>query len=94
VTGAEQLADVLLPGFTARMWWARHLTFAALAALLGERAARAEGGSEVMRLEARNGLERLFVSGVARKDEVETSGWGTAARRLPCGLGGRLGLRW
>ncbi|HND51598.1 MAG TPA: hypothetical protein PLV92_04345 [Pirellulaceae bacterium] len=86
VAGAEQLADVLLPGLTARMWRARHLTFAALAALVGERAAQAEGGSEVMRLEARLGLERLFVSAVARKDEAKLPGWGPAARRLP-GIG-------
>jgi hypothetical protein len=32
VTGAEQLAEVLLPGLTARMWRVRLLTYAALAA--------------------------------------------------------------
>ena len=46
VATAEQLADVLLPGLTARMWRARHLTFAALSALVGERASAMEGGSE------------------------------------------------
>ena len=86
VASAEQLADVLLPGLTARMWRARHLTFTALAALVGERAAMAEGGSEEMRLEARLGLERLFVSAVAWKDEKKEEGWDKAARRLP-GIG-------
>ncbi len=85
VTSAEQLADVLLPGLTARMWRARHLTFSAFAALVAERAAAAEGGSEEMRLEARLGLERLFVSAVAWKGEKE-EGWSNAARRLP-GIG-------
>lgn len=86
VASAEQLADVLLPGLTARMWRARHLTFTALAALVGERAAAAEGGREEMRLEARLGLERLFVSAVAWKDEKREEGWDKAARRLP-GIG-------
>ncbi|MBM4091691.1 MAG: hypothetical protein FJ276_20030 [Planctomycetes bacterium] len=86
VASAEQLADILLPGLTARMWRARHLTFTALAALVGERAAAIEGGSEEMRLEARLGLERLFVSAVAWKDESKEEGWGHAARRLP-GIG-------
>jgi|GEM_PF-992120 len=85
VATAEQLADVLLPGLTARMWRVRHLTFAALAALVGERAAAMEGGSEDMRLEARLGLERLFVSAVAWKD-IKDENWRRAARRLP-GIG-------
>lgn len=82
VTTAEQMAEVLLPGLTARMWRARHLTFAALAALIGERAAAMDGDSEEMRLEARLGLERLFVSAVAWKDSKEEN-WHRAARRLP-----------
>ncbi len=83
---AEQLADVLLPGVTARMWRARHLTFTALAALVGERAAALEGGNEEVRLEARLGLERLFVSAIAWKDEKREGDWSRAARRLP-GIG-------
>jgi hypothetical protein len=39
VTGAEQLAEVLLPGLTARMWRVRLLTFAALAAEVSKRVA-------------------------------------------------------
>ena len=85
VATAEQLADVLLQGLTARMWRARHLTFAALATLVGERASAMEGGSEEMRLEARLGLERLFVSAVAWKD-IKEEGWQNGARRLP-GIG-------
>lgn len=85
VGSAEQLADVLLPGMTARMWRARHLTFTALSALIGERAAAAEGGSETMRLEARLGLERLFVSAIAGKG-IKEEGWDHAGRRLP-GIG-------
>jgi hypothetical protein len=86
VASAEQLADILLKGLTARMWRARHLTFTALAALVAERAAVVEGGSEEIRLEARLGLERLFVSAVAWKDERGEHGWADAARRLP-GIG-------
>ena len=86
VATAEQLADVLLPGLTARMWRARHLTFTALAALVGERASAMEGDNEEMRLEARLGLERLFVSAVAWKDEKKEGDWSKAARRLP-GIG-------
>ena len=86
VASAEQLADILLPGLTARMWRVRHLTFTSLVALVGARAAAIEGGSEEMRLEARLGLERLFVSAVACKDEGKEEGWNHAARRLP-GIG-------
>ena len=82
VTTAEQMAEVLLPGLTARMWRARHLTFAALGALIGQRTAAMNGGSEEMRLEARLGLERLFVSAVAWKDSKDED-WHRASRRLP-----------
>jgi len=44
VAGAEQLADVLFVGMTGRMWRARHLTFAALAAWVAEQAANRSGG--------------------------------------------------
>lgn len=84
VPTAEQLADVLLPGLTARMWRARHLTFAALAAHIGERAA-ADAGDEELRLETRLGFERLFVSAIALQDSKQ-DGWRPAANRLP-GIG-------
>lgn len=82
VAGAEEMADVLFPGMTARMWRARHLTFAALAAYVAEQAAASADGNEDFRLEARLGLERLFVSAIARKEQQDHS-WRQASRRLP-----------
>ena len=82
VAGAEQLADVLFAGMTARMWRARHLTFTALAAFVAEQAANAAGGDEELRLEARLALERLFVSAVARQESHDAE-WRKASRRLP-----------
>lgn len=82
VAGAEQLADVLFSGMTARMWRARHLTFTALAAFVAEQAANAAGGDEELRLEARLALERLFVSAIARQENHDAE-WRKAARRLP-----------
>jgi hypothetical protein len=85
VAGAEQLADVLFSGMTARMWRARHLTFTALAAFVSEQAAAGTGGNEELRLEARLALERLFVSAVARQERRDDE-WRRASRRLP-GIG-------
>jgi len=82
VTGAEQLAEVLLPGLTARMWRARLLTFAALAAEVSRRVA---AGREDRFLDARLAFERLFVSAIARQEEND-DGWRKASRRLP-GIG-------
>ena len=82
VAGAEQLADVLFSGMTARMWRARHLTFTALAAFVAEQAASAAGGDEELRLEGRLALERLFVSAIARRESHDAE-WRQAARRLP-----------
>lgn len=82
VAGAEQMADVLFAGMTARMWRARHLTFTALAALVAEQAAWTEGANEELRLEARLALERLFVSAIARQERRDEQ-WQAAARRLP-----------
>ncbi len=88
VPGAEQLADVLFPGMTARMWRARHLTFAALAALVAE---RAMPDDESKRLDARLAFERLFVAAIARQGRGD-NGWKQAARRLPgIGLARRAG---
>jgi hypothetical protein len=89
VTGAEQLAEVLLPGLTARMWRVRLLTFAALAAEVSKRVA---AGRDDRFMDARLAFERLFVSAVARQDESDP-GWRKASRRLP-GIGlARLALR-
>ncbi len=82
VTGAEQLAEVLLPGVTARMWRVRLLTFAALAAEVSKRVA---AGRDDRHIEARLAFERLFVSAIARQEEQETE-WRKASRRLP-GIG-------
>jgi hypothetical protein len=82
VAGAEQLADVLFSGMTARMWRARHLTFTALAAFVAEQAAGSSGGNEELRLEARLALERLFVSSIARQERRDDE-WRWASRRLP-----------
>ena len=82
VTGAEQLAEVLLPGVTARMWRVRLLTFAALAAEVSRRVA---AGRDDRLVEARLAFERLFVSSIARQEEQEAD-WRKASRRLP-GIG-------
>ena len=82
VTGAEQLAEVLLPGLTARMWRVRLLTFAALAAEVSKRVA---AGRDDRFMDARLAFERLFVSAVARQDESDPA-WRKASRRLP-GIG-------
>ncbi|MFM7168722.1 MAG: hypothetical protein ACKO3T_26085 [Planctomycetaceae bacterium] len=76
VTGAEQLAEVLFPGVTARMWRVRLLTFAALAAEVARRV------SPDRLLDARLAFERLFVSAVARQEEADQA-WKPASRRLP-----------
>lgn len=82
VTGAEQLAEVLLPGVTARMWRVRLLTFAALAAEVSKRVA---SGQDNRLVEARLAFERLFVSAIARQEE-QGADWRKASRRLP-GIG-------
>jgi len=82
VTGAEQLAEVLLPGVTARMWRVRLLTFASLAAEVSK---RVTAGRDESRVEARLAFERLFVSAIARQDE-QGAGWRVASRRVP-GIG-------
>lgn len=90
VAAAEQLADILFPGMTARMWRARHLTFAALAAHVADQAAGSSGDDEA-RLEARLALERLFVSAIARH-EANDAQFKSASRRLPgIGLARRAG---
>jgi hypothetical protein len=64
---AERIADVLLPGMTARMWRPRLLTFAALATAVAQRAAERENGDEQRWLEARLAFERMFVSALVRR---------------------------
>lgn len=66
--GAEQLAEILFPGFTARMWRARFLTFAALASTISDKVVQLLDGMESNRLPARLAFERLFVSALARHE--------------------------
>lgn len=87
---AERIAEVLFPGFTARMWRPRFLTFAAMAALISERATLSQIRTEDTGLTARLGFERLFVSAVVRQEIREPEAWESATRRLP---GRRLARR-
>lgn len=82
VTGAEQLAEVLLPGLTARMWRVRLLTFSALVAEVSKRVA---AGRDDRLVDARLAFERLFVSAIARQEGRDAT-WRKASRRLP-GIG-------
>ena len=80
---AERIAEALMPGFTARMWRPRLLTFAAVASLVAERVGASGAGSEVGGLAATLGFERLFVSAIVRQQMRERDEWSRAARRLP-----------
>ena len=80
---AERIADVLLPGMTARMWRPRLLTFAALATAVAGRATERENGDEQLRLEVRLGFERIFVSALVRRHQDDHHEWYKAVRRLP-----------
>jgi len=64
---AERIAEVLFPGFTARMWRPRLLTFVAVAALIAERAKSKLSDPEDGLLAARLSFKRLFVSAVVRQ---------------------------
>lgn len=83
LTFAERLADLLLPGMTARMWKVRLLTFATVAAAVAERALRRLGGRADARLEARLAFERLFVSAAVRWARKDSDQYRSAAKRLP-----------
>lgn len=90
---AERIAEVLFPGFTARMWRPRLLTFAGMASLVAERLSQAQGTQENTWQAARLGFERLFVSAVARQQLGEPEEWGRATRRLPGSSLARRALR-
>lgn len=79
---AERLADILLPGFTSRMWRPRLLTFAAVAAVTADRVVKLTGREED-RLEARLVFERLFVAGIVRQAEDNPENYRSAIARLP-----------
>jgi hypothetical protein len=80
---AERLADLMLPGFTARIWRARLLTVAAITTAVADRALRHLGGREVARLDARLAFERLAVSAVVRLALKYSEAYGSARRGLP-----------
>jgi hypothetical protein len=79
---AERLADILLPGFTVRMWRPRLLTFTAVASVIADRAVRLTGREED-RLAARLVFERLFVAAIMRLSEDDPENYGDAGSRLP-----------
>lgn len=80
---AERMAEVLLPGFTVRMWRGRLLTFAVLAARVADRTVSLMDRREDFRLEARLAFERLFVSAMVRMKDQNSDEYNTALRRLP-----------
>jgi len=80
---AERLAEVLLPAFTVRMWRARLLTFAAVAAAVADRTVVLMDGREDVRLEARLAFERLFVSAIVRLAARDPDNYGRALPQLP-----------
>lgn len=90
---AERIAEVLFPGFTARMWRPRLLTFAAMASVVAERLSQAQGTQENTWQTGRLGFERLFVSAVVRQQLNQPEGWGRATRRLPGSSLARRALR-
>jgi hypothetical protein len=79
---AERLADILLPGFTVRMWRPRLLTFTSVASVIADRAVRLTGREED-RLAARLVFERLFVAGIMRLTEDYPEDYRGAGSRLP-----------
>jgi hypothetical protein len=78
---AERLAEILLPGFTARMWRGRLLTITTLAAHVADCVVIRINRDDV-RLEARLAFERLLVSAIVRKAERDTE-YADAPRNLP-----------
>ncbi len=81
--GSERLAEVLLPGFTARMWRARLLTLSVVAADIAAAVVQKSGDQEELRLKARLAFERLFVSSLVRCEEAEPSRYSGVSRRIP-----------
>lgn len=83
LTVAERLADVLLPGFTARMWRARLLTVAVMGARVADCVVNLMGNREDVRLEARLAFERLLASAVVRVPTNGTAEYKKLTRGLP-----------
>jgi hypothetical protein len=87
LAAAERIADLILPGMTARMWRPRYLTLSAVAAHIAQRIVE-QIDKEEMRLSARMAFERLFVSaiGTTRRGRLggraQRTSWSEA--RAPC----------
>ena len=81
--GSERLAEVILPGLTARMWRARLLTFAVVSADIADRVVRQQGDQEDLRLRARLAFERMFVASLVRCEEDEPDMYSGVSRRIP-----------
>ena len=81
--GSERLAEVILPGLTARMWRARLLTFSVVVADIADTVVRRGGDQEDRRLAARLAFERLFVSALVRCEESDPDRYGGVSRRVP-----------
>jgi hypothetical protein len=91
--GSERLAEVILPGLTARMWRARLLTFTVVAADIADAVVRDGDEQEDIRLPARLAFERLFVSALVRREEAEPDRYAGASRRVPGTRTARRALR-
>jgi hypothetical protein len=83
LTYAERLAEVMLPAFTVRMWRARLLTFAAVAAAVADRTVVLMDSREDVRLEARLAFERLFVAAMVRLSARDPANYERALPQLP-----------
>jgi len=90
---AERIAEVLFPGFTARMWRPRLLTFAALSSIVAERVKKLLPESDDVGMTARLGFERLFVSSVVRQQENNPESWRLAVVKFPGSTLARRALR-
>ena len=82
LSGSERLAEILLPGLTARMWRARLLTFAVICADIAERVVRRRDDQEELRLPARLAFERMFVASLVRCEESDPGKYAGISRRI------------
>jgi hypothetical protein len=83
LAGGERLAEVLLPGLTARIWRARLLTFVVVAADVADAVVRKRDDQEDLRLKARLAFERLYVSSLVRCEEHDPGTYSGVSRRVP-----------
>lgn len=71
MAAAADLADLLLPGMTARMYRPRLLTVSAVGALVADRVVRARAGREQLRHDARLAFERMYLFSLVRLHHQE-----------------------